>query len=608
MKTLKLILALLTPKELHQAKILLAIILIMAFLDMLGVASIMPFMAVLANPELIETNSFLKALFQAVSVFGVTNEQNFLFVLGVLVFTLLVVSLAFKALTTYYQLRFTLMREYSIGKRLLKGYLSQPYSWFLNRNSADMGKTIISEVQTVINYAIKPMLNLIAQSAVAIALLVLLIIVDIKLAFVVGITLTSAYILIYRFTRIFIAKIGDERLEANKQRFITISEAFGSAKDLKLNRLEDIYIRRFSSPAKTYAKHQASAQIIGQLPRFALEAIAFGGMLLVVLYHTSQSGGMEEALPVVSLYAFAGYRIMPALQQIYSSTTQLRFIGSALQDLNNELIDLQQNTTQYNRLSRDLELDNQTSIKLRRDIVLNNVCYSYPGVSKYALSGINLTIHANSKVGIVGGTGSGKTTVVDIILGLLDPQQGVLEVDGRIIDIHNKDAWQYSIDYVPQQIYLSDDTIAANIAFGANPEEIDYNRVKQVAKSARLHEFVENELPQQYDTIVGERGSRLSGGQRQRIGIARALYNNPQVLVLDEATSALDNLTEQAVMDAIHNLGKDITIILIAHRLSTIKECDQIFLMEKGSLRSSGTFEQLKHTDSLFQKMIKSTA
>ena len=238
MKTLKLILALLTPKELHQAKILLAIILIMAFLDMLGVASIMPFMAVLANPELIETNSFLKALFQAVSVFGVTNEQNFLFVLGVLVFTLLVVSLAFKALTTYYQLRFTLMREYSIGKRLLKGYLSQPYSWFLNRNSADMGKTIISEVQTVINYAIKPMLNLIAQSAVAIALLVLLIIVDIKLAFVVGITLTSAYILIYRFTRIFIAKIGDERLEANKQRFITISEAFGSAKDLKLNRLE----------------------------------------------------------------------------------------------------------------------------------------------------------------------------------------------------------------------------------------------------------------------------------------------------------------------------------------------------------------------------------
>jgi ABC-type multidrug transport system fused ATPase/permease subunit len=236
-------------------------------------------------------------------------------------------------------------------------------------------------------------------------------------------------------------------------------------------------------------------------------------------------------------------------------------------------------------------------------ITLNNIVYRYPNAATPALKDISFTIPAKSTVGLVGATGSGKTTTVDLILGLLDAQEGTLAIDGQMITENNKRAWQRAIGYVPQQIYLADDTVAANIAFGIEPEQIDQVAVERAAKIANLHEFVTSDLPQGYATTVGERGVRLSGGQRQRIGIARALYHNPQVLILDEATSALDNLTEQAVMEAVHNLGHDITIILIAHRLSTVKECDQIFLLEKGELKGRGRFEDLTRASERFRAM-----
>ena len=239
---------------------------------------------------------------------------------------------------------------------------------------------------------------------------------------------------------------------------------------------------------------------------------------------------------------------------------------------------------------------------LNKSITLKNIYYNYPNVSRTALSGINLSIPVKTTIGLVGATGCGKTTTVDIILGLLEPQRGTLEVDGKIIKNNNSRAWQRSIGYVPQNIYLSDDTIAANIAFGIDPRDINKEKIEKCSKIANLHEFVINELPKQYQTTIGERGIRLSGGQRQRIGIARALYHNPQVLILDEATSALDNQTEEAVMDAVNNLSKNITIILIAHRLSTVKKCDQIFLLEKGKLKNQGTFDELIKNNDNFRR------
>jgi ABC-type multidrug transport system fused ATPase/permease subunit len=592
MRTIQKLLDLLTPPDRKRAHLLLGMILVMALLDMVGVASIMPFMAVLANPELVQTNSFLNA---AYTQLGFADPQQFLFALGMLVFVLLVVSLAFKALTTYAQLRFTLMREYSIGKRLVEGYLHQPYSWFLSRHSADVGKTILSEVSQVIAKAIIPMMNLIAHGAVAIALLALLILIDTQLALVAGLTLTTAYALIFKATRGHLARIGKERVKANQARFTAVSEAFGASKEVKVGGLEQAYINRFSGPAQTFACHQATAQVISQLPRFALEAIAFGGMLLVVLYVMAQSGSFASALPIIALYAFAGYRLMPALQQIYGAVTQLRFAGPALDALHSDLMSLK---PAYANPSQD-------AIALKQAITLNQIQYRYPNAPQPALKNLSLTIPANSTVGFVGATGSGKTTTVDLILGLIEAQEGTLEIDGQTITEHNQRAWQRAIGYVPQQIYIADDTVAANIAFGLDAKDIDQAAVERAAKIANLHDFVANDLPQQYQTTVGERGVRLSGGQRQRIGIARALYHNPQVLILDEATSALDNLTEQAVMEAVYNLGQEITIILIAHRLSTVKACSTIFLLEKGELKAKGTFDQLTKISELFRAMIK---
>ena len=599
MKTIKKILLILSIAERKRAGLVLAMILIMAFLDMLGVASIMPFVAVLANPEIVETNVILNAAFNASHILGVSTVQQFMFMLGCLVFVMLVVTLTVKALTTYVQTRFVFMREYSIGKRLVEGYLHQPYSWFLTRNSADLGKNILSEVAQVIGYALGPIANIIAQGAVVAAILLLLLIVDPTLALGICLVLGLAYSLVFKATSKLLSRIGKERLAANEARYTALNEAFGAAKEVKIGNLEHFYIQRFAVPAKTYSKHLATATIVGNLPRFALELIAFGGMLLVILYLMGQSGNFSDAIPIISLYALAGYRLMPSLQQIYSSATQLRFAGSALDALLAELDSIQPKTPRSDTRS------DKKSLSLRQAITLNNVTYHYPNTSDAAIKNVNLAIPAKSTVGFVGPTGGGKTTTVDLILGLLDSQEGVLEIDGQVINEKNRKAWQSSIGYVPQHIYLSDDSVEANIAFGIAPEDIDPVAVERAAKIADIHDFVIKNLPNQYKTKVGERGVRLSGGQRQRIGIARALYLNPQVLVLDEATSALDSLTEQAVMEAVHNLGQGFTVIMIAHRLSTVKECDTVFFLENGELTGQGSFDELLQSNERFMAMNK---
>ena len=583
MQTFKKILFLLTRKERKSAAILLIMILIMALLDMIGVASILPFMAVLTNPDIIETNIILNRIFVASNTLGVENNQQFLFALGVFVFVLLVASLVFKALVTYMQLSFIQMREHSIGKRFVEGYLNQSYSWFLSRHTADLGKTILSEVGLVVGRGMKPLIQLIAKGMIAIAIISLLIIIDPKLALISGLSLGIVYLLIYKFTISHLNKIGKERLKNNQIRFTVVSEAFGAAKEIKVSGLEQVYSKRFSDSSKIYAKNMASAAAIGQLPRYMLEILAFGGIMLLILYLMLQKGSFNDALPVVSLYVFAGYRLMPALQQIYASFTTLSFIRPSLNALSEDLKNLKPTNSNQD----------QGVLQLNKSITLKNIHYNYPNTSRTSLKDINISIPAKTTAGIVGTTGSGKTTTVDIILGLLQAQKGILEVDGQIITIKNSRAWQRSIGYVPQHIYLSDDSVAANIAFGVDFKDINQETVEKVSKIANLHEFVINELPNQYQSTVGERGVRLSGGQLQRIGLARALYHNPQLLILDEATSALDNKTEKAVMDAINNIKKDITVIIIAHRLNTVKNCDVIFKLEKGKLVGQGTFNEL---------------
>ena len=595
MQMLKKMLAILSPSERKRVVILMCMIVIMAFLDVLGVASILPFMAVLANPDLLNTNVVLNTALVTSRHIGIHTPEQFLFALGILFFVLLVTSLAFKALTTYAQIRFALMREYSIGKRLVEAYLRQPYSWFLNRHSADLGKNILSEVGVVVGNGLNPMMNLIAQSMVALALLTLLLVVDPLLALSVGLVLGLAYVCIFAVMRGWLKRFGQARIQANQERFTALSEAFGAAKEVKVGGLEQTYIQRFAKPAKIYPRAEAMAKVIAILPRFAFESVAFGGMILAVIYLMAKNGSFANAVPIISLYALAGYRIMPALQQIYTAFTQLQYVTPALDVLNQNLSSQQFTDDQQNNLSM---------LSLTENIRLENVSFRYPSPPNPILKSINLAIPANSMVGLVGATGSGKTTMADVILGLLEPQEGYLYVDGQPITAANRRQWQRTIGYVPQHIYLTDDSIVANIALGVNTKDIDQKAAERAAKIANLHEFVMKNLPQGYATTVGERGVRLSGGQRQRIGIARALYHNPQVLILDEATSALDNLTEQAVMEAMNNLVHEITIILIAHRLSTVRKCDRIYLLERGIVKASGTFDELTTSNQLFSTMV----
>tara|TARA_B110000027_G_scaffold104926_1_gene111334 strand:- start:19333 stop:21099 length:1767 start_codon:yes stop_codon:yes gene_type:complete len=583
MSKIKKILFILTPYQRKQAVWLLVMLIIVALLDMIGVASILPFIAILSNPGLIETNSILKNMFQISAIFGVDSQKEFFFASGILVFIILIISLTFKAFATYLQVRFVKRCEYSIGKLLVEGYLNQPYSWFLSRHSTELGRTILSEASQVAGGGIKPLIEVTAKGTITIALLLLLIIADTKLALIVGFSLGGSYWTLFYCVRRYLDRTGKKRLKHDQSRFMSVGEAFNAVKEIKFGGLEKNYVNSFSDSADNFARANTSAEMIGLLPRFILEAVAFGGVLLVILYVMMNTGNFNSALPILSLYVFAGYRLMPALQQVYVSFTQLTFVGSAIDKLYENIKNIKQ--TKEN-LKEDKEI-----LSFNETISLKNIYYNYPNASMTTLKNINLNIAAKSTIGLIGTTGSGKTTTIDIILGLLEPQKGTLEIDGKIITKQNSRSWQRAIGYVPQQIYLADNSIAANIAFGVEPKNIDLEAVENAAKTANLHKFVIDELPQKYQTPIGERGVRLSGGQRQRIGIARALYRNPKLLIFDEATNALDDQTEKAVMDAVNNLGKNTTIILIAHRLNTLKNCDAIFKLEKGHLTKQGALD-----------------
>ena len=593
MKTFKKLKLLLSPTEQKRATILMAMVLIMGLVDTLGVASVMPFVTVLTNPDMIETNFILNNLFNFTGIFGVKTYLQFTFALGILVFVILIISISLRAFTSYLLIRFTQMCEYNISKRLVKNYLNQNYSWFLNRNSADLGKSILSEVALIIGYGFKPFINLITQCVISIMIIILLITIDFKIAISLGLLFSFIYGLIYSVLRAPLKQIGQKRIEDNRLRFMSVSEAFGAIKEIKVSDLEKVYVERFAKPSKSYAYNHSLAKTMALLPGYAVQAVVLGCIILTTLYLMMQSGSFVGFIPVITLYAFAVFRLMPSFQKIYSAIVALRSAGPALDSLYNDMEKLGSPDTK--------EDNNKENIEFNKNISLNAVNFKYPNSSKISLKEINVNISAHTTVGLIGPTGSGKTTLVDLILCLLEAQSGTLKIDGRVINKKNIKAWQNLIGYVPQNIYLTDDTIAANIALGVDPININYEEIERAAKNANIHDFIENELPKKYETTVGERGIRLSGGQRQRIGIARALYRQPQLLILDEATSALDNKTEKIVMETVRHISKNITIIIIAHRLSTVKECDNIYLLENGQIKNQGKFGEIFESDKNFK-------
>ena len=554
---------------------LLLLTIVMAFFDVVGIASIMPFIAIVVNPELLQNNQYYEKFLQLINYFWPTNSELTAYRFGIIVLGFFIVSMVLKMAVLFYQTTFGFMCETGIAKRLLKGYLNQPYAWYLNINSANLGKNILSEVNVVVGGVIFPAMIIISQGCVALATILLLVILNPQVAFIVGSVFGVSYFIIYGVATKALKLLGDERFQANEDRYRIINEGFGGIKDLKFMGLEKRYADQFSSAALIYAKGQSLAQIISHLPRYAIELVAFGGMVLLVLHLMAQFADISLVIPFVGLYAVAGYRLLPALQQIYGSLTQLKFAKSALSQLHEDMSKFDVPKT---------NIDNKNIINLQKKIDILNVSFKYPEADEFAIKNLNLCIESSSTIGLMGVSGSGKTTLIDLILGLLSPQKGVIKIDDVVLTSENIREWQRLVGYVPQQIYLTDATIAENIAFGVDRESVDMSRVVEVARMAKIYEFIVTELPNGFYSKVGERGIRLSGGQRQRIGIARALYKNPKLLIMDEGTSALDNMTEEAVMNDVYQLGGGMTIILIAHRLSTLQHCDFIYELNKGTI------------------------
>ena len=387
-----------------------------------------------------------------------------------------------------------------------------------------------------------------------------------------------------------LATIGNEQIEANAMKYMAAAEALSGIKELKVLGRERVFLERFETQALRHSEHNTTVGVISQLPRFALETIAFGGILTIVLYSLESNQDVGTIVPILATYAFAGYRLMPALQQLFANISKLRVSMPALENL---FIYMTQGWAVSGPDFLLTDNQDQRPLPFTSELVLKNITFRYLNAQALSINGIDLTIKPNTTIGLVGSTGSGKTTTIDIILGLLHPTSGQLLVDGIEINSSNLSRWQRNLGYVPQSIYLSDDTFTRNIAFGVPDREIDKNAVIQAARIANLHDFIEKDLPDGYETRIGEHGIRLSGGQRQRIGIARALYSDPAVLIMDEATSALDGVTEEAVMEALNTLSGKKTVILIAHRLTTVKNCDTIYILEKGRIVDQGTFEEL---------------
>ena len=582
-----------TKSELKKLILLLIGILMMGLFEVIGVSAIVPFIAVVVSPELVFENTYLLKVY---NYFNFQNVTNYIFFLGVFLISTILISNVYQAFMTWAITKFTNMQGHRLSVRLLENYLMQPYSFFLIRNTSDLGKNVLTEAGRVTGGFVLQSLMVLARLMVVLYLFILLVYVNPMIALSAIIFLGGIYALIYQFFKRRLHFKGLAVTQANFHRYKAANEAMSGIKDIKLQESEQEFVNRYFLPSKNIARYEAHRTLIGSLPRYFLEVIAFGGIVAIIISLISMNDGMNNSIfPIISLYVMAGYRLMPSFQQIYSGISDLRFYLPAFNNLVNELsnsdfVKKQQVT--------------QTSILFSEKLEIKEVDFRYEGFETSVLKKLNLTISHNTTVGIVGSTGSGKTTLIDILLGLLTPISGVILLDGVAIDSKNKSAWQKNIGYVPQSIYLTDDTIIANIAFAIPTDEISLERAKKAAKMANLDEFIAT-LPDQYETIVGERGVRLSGGQRQRIGIARALYNDPKVLVLDEATSSLDGITEEVIIDAIKNLSHKKTIIMIAHRLTTVKECDIIHFMSKGKIVDSGTYEHLISTNDEFRRMAK---
>lgn len=583
---------LLDGNERFQLKWLVLLMVLQACLEVVSIGSILPFMRLLEDSGNIHGTPYLKWAYTA---FGFENDKAFLMVFGTVVLVLFVLVNVVNALGLWAQSRFTWMRSFSISRRLLAAYLSRPYSFFLSRNSADFNRSIYQEVRQVIIGIMIPSVRLLSRGLSIVLIMALLLYVNPLLSLGIAILFSSTYAVIFTVSRHKLKEAGERIVKANAGCYRITNEAFGGIKQAKLAGLEKLYADAFTQPGLEVALMNTRNAVIGGVPRYLLEIVAFGSMLALLLIMIGFDYELSDVIPVASVFVFAGYRLMPAISMIFISVAQIR-----------------SSTASLDVVTRDIAADTGTEplgeraprLPMREAIRLDSASLRYPGSDHDAMRDVSLTIRNGETVAVVGPTGSGKSTLMDVLLGLLQPTSGEVLVDDLPLAGPRVGGWQRGLGYVPQSIFLNDDTVLRNIAFGVPDDEIDLDRVRRSASTAGIDEFISNQLREGYETRIGERGVRLSGGQLQRIGLARALYGEPSVLFLDEATSALDSRTEDVVMKGIRESAEGRTVVMIAHRLSTVRFCDRIAVMEDGCLVDVGTWEELVGRSELFRNLI----
>lgn len=586
---------LLNSREKKFSCILLGGMFFTAIIQLSGIVSVFPFIAVVSDPEIVKENKYLNELYEKI---GFANINNFLIFLGCIVLIFIIIGNFTLALKQWFQIKFVMSVSGNLQISLMKKYLFRPYSFYLDLNTSILNKKILHEIQQVTEGVIIPLFEIFTYTLIALLILILIIIVDPLVSFLALIVLGGSYSLTYFIIRKKLSEMGKSLVIANSQRYKISSEVFGSIKDVKLMGKEQEYTDKFAGYVQKINKNLTYSRMTNQLPFYILEVISIGGVLALVLYLLISKGSIGDALPLIVLYVFAAYRLKPALNKIFNNVTIMKFNIPALKNIYNDVFDKKYEVDQ----SILAVNENTDPMHLKSELELKSITFNYPDTQTPALFDINLKIKANTSVAFTGSTGSGKTTLVDIILGLFTPTSGNVYIDGNKINKLNLRSWQKNIGYVSQHIYLSDNSIKSNIAFGVPDFEVDMKAVEQAAKIANLHDYIHT-LTEKYETQIGEKGLKMSGGQLQRIAIARALYYNPGVLIMDEATNALDKVTESAILEALQTLSGKKTIIMIAHRFSTVMDCDNIFIIENGRITGQGNYKELIETNEKFRLM-----
>lgn len=586
------ILTLLTQVERRKVYYLLVLMFVGMLLETMSIGLVVPLVGMMMQDDI--SNKY-PAVVPVLAYFN--NPSQSQLIVGAMAFLVLVylIKSCFLAFSIWQQTSFAYKLQQRISEQLFKTYLNQPYTFHLYKNSADLIRNATAEV-TLFTHVINALLLLITEVMVLIGIAAILIYIEPVGAIVVVSVLVVAGLFFNRFTRNRVLRWGKARQYHDGLRIQHLQQGLGGVKEVKLYGREDDFLRQFSLHNYESARTNGNQVMVQQFPRLGLEFLAIFGLAMLVFVMTFKGVELITIVPTLGLFAAAAFRIMPSANRLLGSLQMLRFHSPVIDVLNNEV-------------SANALFDNAPvlpafdSLKpFEHKIQLEQVSYTYHGASEKALNNISLTISKGETIGVIGASGSGKSTLIDILLGLLSPTEGNLLVDGKKIGNEAK-AWQRQIGYVPQSIYLTDDTLKSNVAFGLPIDKIDDVLIMRALEATQLADFIQ-QLPDGIETVVGERGVRLSGGQRQRIGIARALYHNPEILVLDEATSALDTETEQDVMQAIYALHKTKTIIIVAHRLSTVEKCDKLFHLEMGKLIATGLPEELLNKPSQYAPIL----